>query len=303
MDLRQLEYVVAVADHGGFTRAAAAVHVAQPSLSYGIRSLEAELGVELFARLGRSVQMTSAGELVVDAARRVLRDMADVTTVVAAVTSVEVGHLEIVALPTLAVDPLADLVGRFRIVHPGVTIRVREPEDAADVAQQVSSGRAELGLTDLTTGGVGLRRIELFRQDIVAVCPPGTSLPDGPITPTAFASMPLIATPRGTSTRRLLDQTVARSGASPNIVVEINQREAILPLVIAGAGASLLPSALAAQAADRGAVVRALRPALSRRIGLLHRPGRLSPAAEAMIRIAREARSRSGTPTGSGRNE
>src|SRR5437764_944403 len=114
MDLRQLEYVVAVADHGGFTRAALALHVAQPSLSHGIRTLEAELGIELFARLGRTVQLTSAGEGVVDSARRVLRDVADLTTVTRAAVELETGRLDVVALPTLAVEPLAVLIGQFR---------------------------------------------------------------------------------------------------------------------------------------------------------------------------------------------
>jgi DNA-binding transcriptional LysR family regulator len=287
MELRQLEYIVAVADYGGFTRAAATVHVSQPSLSHGVRALETELGVQLFGRVGRNVRMTSAGETVVDAARMVLRDVANVRATAAALGSVEVGRLEIVALPTLAVEPLAGLLGRYRSLHPGVTVRITEPEDAADVQQQVLSGRAELGLTDLRGGGAGLTRVELFRQEILAVCPPGTVLPAGPLAPAALAAMPLIAAPIGTSTRRLLDETLARVGSSPNIVLEIEQREAILPLVLAGAGASLLPATLAREAAERGAVIRALRPALTRRIGLLHRPGRMSPAAAAMLQLAR----------------
>ena len=74
MDLRQLSYVVAVADHGGFTRAAEAVHVTQPALSQAVRTLEAELGVELFHRTGRSVVLTAAGEALLGPARRALRD-------------------------------------------------------------------------------------------------------------------------------------------------------------------------------------------------------------------------------------
>ncbi|MEO6122680.1 MAG: LysR family transcriptional regulator [Ilumatobacteraceae bacterium] len=288
MDLRQLEYVVAVADHGGFTAAARRVHVAQPSLSQSIRSLETELGVELFARLGRGVAITSAGEAVVDAARRVLREMAELSAVTAGVAQVESGRLDLVCLPTLAVEPLAGLIGRFRDRFPGVTIRVSEPEDVATVEAQVQSGRAELGFTDVTTGGAGLQRVELFRQEILAVCPPSTEVTDVAITAAELASLPLIATPVGTSTRRVLDRTISRTGSSPNIVVEISHREAILPLVLAGAGTSLLPAPLAEQARLEGAVVRSLRPALSRRIGILHRPGRLSPAAAAMLDLARE---------------
>jgi DNA-binding transcriptional LysR family regulator len=287
MDVRQLEYVVAVADHGGFTRAAQAVHVAQPSLSQGVRTLEAELGVELFARLGRAVRPTAAGELVVDAARRVLRDVAEVRTVAAAVAGLQTGRLEMVALPTLAVDPLAPLIGRFRQAHPGVTLRVREPEEGAAIDRQVASGRAELGLTDLTTGGTTLTRVDLFRQEVLAVCPPDTVVEGDVLSPTALAAMPLVATPVGTSTRRLLERAVARAGGEPNIAVEVNTREAMLPLVLAGAGTALLPARLAAEAAERGAVVRPLRPALTRRIGILHRPGRLSPPAAAMVALAR----------------
>jgi len=286
MDLHQLEYVVAVADHGSFTRAAAAAQVAQPSLSQGIRQLERSLGIELFARVGRGVQITSAGELVVDAARRVLRDIADLTVVAAAANAAAVGRLDLVALPTLAVDPLAGLVGALRLRHPGITVHIREPEEAADIDQFVRSGRAELGLTDITSGGQGLVRIPLFRQELLAVSPPGTVDDGATLSPADLAGLPLVVTPAGTSTRRILERALARVDAAPNVVVEISQREAILPLVLAGAGTALLPAPMAAEAAIRGAVVRALRPSVSRRVGLLHRRGHLSPAATAMIALA-----------------
>ncbi len=282
---RQLEYLVAVADHGTFTRGARSLHVSQPSLSHGVRALEAELGIDLFARLGRTVEMTAAGRQVIDAARQVLRDVADLTAA-AAVTTLTVGTLDLVALPTLAVDPLATLIGRFRTDHPGIVVRVHEPEDAADVERSVRTGRAELGLTDITIGGVGLTRIELFRQEIVAVSPPGSGIDGGTLTARALARLPLIVTPVGTSTRRLLDRTLARDGLEPNIAVEINHREAIIPLVLAGAGSALLPIRLADDAARRGATIRPLRPALTRRVGLLHRTTRLSLAAQTMAELA-----------------
>jgi DNA-binding transcriptional LysR family regulator len=287
MDLRQLEYAVAVADHGGFTRAAATQHVSQPSLSHGVRGLEAELGVELFHRLGRSVALTAAGVLIIDAARRVLRDVADLDAVAAAAAGAEVGHLDLVTLPTLAVDPLAALVGRFRTAHPRVSVRVSEPEDAEMLATVVSSGRAEVGLTDITSGGHGLTRIHLFRQELLAVGPPGAPDDGQPISPKQLAALPLVATPPGTSTRRLLDSVLARSGMPGDIAVELSHREAILPLVLAGAGTSLLPAPMARRAAEQGATVRPFAPPVSRRIGLQHRAGPLSPAAAAFVALAR----------------
>ena len=292
MELRQLEYIVAIADHGGFTKAATSLRVSQPSLSNGVRHLETELGIELFLRLGRTVQPTAAGEEVVDSARRVLREVTDLVAVSRAAGELHIGRLDIVVLPTLAVDPLAGLIGRFRTRYPDVTVRVGEPEDAASIEQQVRSGRAELGFTDLTTGGTGLTRVELFRQEVFAVCPPSTELPEGPLSSADFASMPLIVTPQGTSTRRLVDRVTAHTDQAPRIVVEINHREAILPHVLAGAGVSLLPAPMARDAQTRGAVVRSLRPQMKRRIGIIHRRGVLSPAATAMIELAKQFRPR-----------
>ena len=285
MELRQLEYLIAAVDHGGFTRGAAALHVAQPSMSQSIKALERELGLDLFVRTGRSVRPTAAGDALVDSARRVLRDVADLTSAAAALRGLHTGRLDVVALSTLAVDPLAGLVAELRARHPGVTVKVFEPTGASAVDRWVTSGRAELGLTDLTSARGHLTRIELFREPIFAVCPPRSN--SNPLTPASLAALPLVAAPAGTSTRRLLDQALARVGADPNIVVETDQREALVPLVLAGAGTTLLPAGLATEAAARGAVVVGLRPAMSRRIGLVHRPGPLSPAAQAMVNLAR----------------
>jgi LysR family transcriptional regulator, carnitine catabolism transcriptional activator len=289
MELRQLEYVVAVADHGTFTRAARALHVAQPSLSHGVRTLESALGFDVFERLGRSVAPTSAGREVIDAARRVLREMAALGAVAAAAGHLESGTLDLVALPTLAVDPLAALIGAFRVRHPGIVIRVHEPEDDAGLEQSLRSGRAELGFSDLTASAAGFVSVDLFRQEIVAVSPPGT-VGDGTVLAARdLAQLPLVVTPVGTSTRRLLDRALARAGVEPNIAVEINHREAIVPLVLCGAGTTLLPLSAARDAAARGAVVRPVRPVLARRVGVLHRHGRLSPPAAAMVALARAA--------------
>src|SRR4051794_35505124 len=114
MDLRRLEMFVAVVDEGGMTRGAAAAHVSQPALSQAIRGLEAELGVALFDRVGRRVRLTAAGEALLDPARQALRDVETATAAVMAVRGVEGGRLSLGSLRTLAVDPTAPLVGRFR---------------------------------------------------------------------------------------------------------------------------------------------------------------------------------------------
>ncbi|HWS44590.1 MAG TPA: LysR family transcriptional regulator [Acidimicrobiia bacterium] len=290
MELRQIEYVLAVVDAGSFTAAAAAVGVAQPSLSEGIRRLEAELGVRLFDRVGRSVQLTAAGREFEGPARRLLRERAVLLDAVGAVRGLDTGTLDVVALPTLAVDPLAGLVGQFRVAHPGVVVHIAEPESAGAVEDQVADGRAEIGLADLPARRDDLVAIALGRQEIVAVCPPGTRLPAPDRLPVArLAGVPLIATPPGTSTRDLLDRALAAATIVPTIAVETSQREAIGPLVLGGAGTSFLPRALADRLGEQGAVIARLVPALTRTIGLLHRARPLTPAARAFVELARAA--------------
>jgi LysR family carnitine catabolism transcriptional activator len=291
--MRQIDYVLAVVDDGSFTKAAAAIGVSQPSLSDGIRRLEEELDVRLFHRLGRSVELTDAGAAFVGPARQLIRDRNAVLESVAGVRSVRTGTLDFVALSTLAADPLGRLVGRFRTAHPGVVVRIAAPEDVGSVDGMVLDGRCELGLTELPPRREELVAVTLERQEIVAVCPPRTRLPaSGRLSLAKLRDMPLVTTPRGLSTRDLLDRALAEAGVEPVIAVETSQREAIPPLVLAGAGTTFLPAALAKPLAAQGAVVARLVPTLSRTIGLVHRPAPLTPAARAFVELARPKRKR-----------
>jgi DNA-binding transcriptional LysR family regulator len=286
MELRQAEYVVGVVDHGTFTAAATALHVAQPSLSQGIARLEAELGTRLFHRVGRGAVLSAAGEAFVGPARRMLREARLARESVEAVAELEAGTLDLVALPTLAADPVAATVGRFRRAHPGVVVRIAEPEAAFAVADRVSDGRAEIGLTDALAARDDLVVEHLVDQELVLARPPGSD--DRPVRVAALASIEFVTTPVGTSTRRHLDEALARTGKEPAIAVEADQREAIVPLVLAGAGAALLPRVLGDLAAHRGAIVVPVVPGLRRSIALVYRPGALSPAAARFRDLAHE---------------
>ena len=287
MDLRQLEFLVAVADSGGFTKGAQAAHVAQPSLSARVRDLERELGVELFHRVGRGARLSPAGELILDHARLVLRGVAALRAEAGAVGGLEAGAIDVVALPTLAVDPLAGLVGRLRAEHPGVVVRIAEADDAGGrggVAGLVRSGHAEIGLMDLAGGTVddghlpGLVAVRLADQELMAIGgdPDVVRLRD-------LAAHPLILTPRGTSSRGVVTAALAGLGIEPIVGVEVAQREAVVPLVLAGAGIGFVPGAQAEAARAQGAVVRRTDPPLVRSIGVVHRGGKLSTAAQAFL--------------------
>ena len=289
MDLRQASYVVAVVDHGSFTAAAASIPVSQPALSQSIAGLERELGTELFHRIGRRVVLTPAGEAFVEPARRMLREADVARAAVTAVTGLTTGHLDLVSLPTMVVEPLVDLVGAFRSKYPNVLVRIREPEDGKGLLDQVRSGESELGFGDTVPDESGLIGEVLGSQRVLAVLPPGTDIGSArSISATRLATFALITTPQGTSTRRMLSAALrtADPDADPAIGVVTEHREAIVPLVMAGAGAALLPEPLARGAAALGAVVLPLAPRVDRDIVLLRRPGPLSPAAVAFTNLA-----------------
>lgn len=289
MDLRQASFVVAVVDEGTFTAAAASIPVSQPALSQAVALLERELGTPLFHRMGRRVQLTAAGEAFLGPARRMLRDAEVARAAVADVAGLTTGRLDVVALPTLVVEPLVGLVGAFRRAHPGIVVRITEPEDAAAVAEQVRSGACELGLGDAAVDDPTLAVDRLGHQEVLAVLPPGTAVPaDGLLPVEDLARFPLITTPRGTSTRRLLAAALQQADPDrePILGVVTEHREAIVPLVLAGAGAAVLPEPLARRAAASGAVVAPLSTPIRRPVVLVRRIGPLSPAAASFRALA-----------------
>ena len=287
MDERRLRYFLAVVEDGSVTRAATRLRVAQPSLSQAIRALETELDVELFHRVGRGLRLSTAGKALVGPSRQILRDMDEARGALAGILGLQHGTLEIAALATLAVDPMAVLVGRFRAMHPGVQVRIVEPETAHGVNALVRGGTYELGAAHLLLPQGDLETVALGAQELLFVMPPQTPPPaPRPLQARELARTPLVVSPPGTSTRILLEEALANVGVMPQIAVETAAREAIIPLVLAGAGAALLPASLAQEAQRRGAVVRAANPRITRPIGLIYRQAALSTAAQAFLTMA-----------------
>lgn len=284
MDLRRLRLFLAVVDEGSFTAAAAAVHVAQPAVSLAVRELETELGAPLLVRSRRGAHLTPAGEALVGPARQAVRDIDNAAAAVAAVTGLVAGRLDLASLPTLAADPVAELVGQFRRAHPGVTVRLGAPADLAGLADDVRSGAAELGITEGGPTNRQLAEVPLGEQELVAVSPPGGST--RPVRLHQLAGVPLVVSPAGTSMRDVVEAALTSVGVTVAVAVETAQRDALIPLVLAGAGTTFLPSTLARAAGRLGATVRPTVPRLRRLLVVVHRPGALGPAAARFLDLA-----------------
>ncbi|MFI7579776.1 LysR substrate-binding domain-containing protein [Kocuria kalidii] len=278
MERRQLEYFVAISRTGSLAAAAELLHVTQPALSQSLRQLEKELGCELFHRLPRGMRLTPAGEALLDPAKQIFRDFATARASVDAVLGLEGGTFEIASLPGIMLDPLAEWISAFRRLAPKVQIRVRLTEVPEDIPKAVRTGDVELGLMldigpqqDLIVKQVG-------QQEIVAVFPPGSTLdPDEKVTGKELLEHGMILGGPGVG-RELIRRESERTGKQHQSIIEVNRRDSVLSLVLAGAGAGVLPRALATLAEASGAVVRSLDPPAKRGIYVLHRNGPPPPA-------------------------
>lgn len=286
-DTRLLAYFLAVVDAGTVTQAARELRIAQPSVSFAIRELERQFGSPVFDRVGRRLVLNETGRALAEVARQIVSALASARAAVEARTSLTSGEIRISAPPSLTVHPLSSAIEEFSRSHPGVRINVlgQAAESVRDLVGGAEVDMAliveEPGCTDYE--GMVVRDIGL--HEVVAVLPPGTPTPyTGRLTRASLASFSLIVAEAGTRLRWLVDE-MSLDGLPVQIVAEVAHREAVIPLVIDGLGAALLPWSLGRLAGRLGAVVVGLDPPVISRILLIHRR-ELTPAAAAFVDTA-----------------
>ncbi|SDH92932.1 DNA-binding transcriptional regulator, LysR family [Rhodococcus triatomae] len=274
MDIRDAEYLVAVVDHGGVTRASKALFIAQPSLSQAIRALERDLGVELFTRGGRELQPTEAGLAFTAAARRVLADVDRGRAAVRDVVDLTGGVLTLSVLNSLAADPLPALAGRFHRRFPEVRLRSLSADTPDTVLRALRTGEADAGLSETGEFTHGLDVARLPDQELVLALHRDLAeeLPD-PVPVSALADIPMIVE---------IGETV--QPPLENVAVECAHRQAVWELVSQGAGATLVPAAVAAREL-RDVEARRLDPPMVRDVGVLSRSGRKPPALAGLLAL------------------
>ena len=280
-----MEFFLAIAEAGSFTRAARVLRIAQPSLSYSMRSLEDELGAVLFERHGRGVRLTPAGEALMAPARRTVRSFALAEGAVRGATDGGFGRLRIVANTLWAVHPLVRLVSEFRQLRPGVRFEVPDPANRTVVLEQVRTGEVDFGLVDGVAPGGQIDSQHLVDHEMVAVLPPG---PDQRLSVGLAELTPLglISTPRGTALRTLLDEQLEGAGEPTDVAVETAHVAMVVPLVMARAGVAILPGGMAAEASAKGARVARLDPPTRVSVSLIWRRDALGPVAAHFLTVA-----------------
>jgi DNA-binding transcriptional LysR family regulator len=291
MDVRQLRYLVALAEERHFTRAAAREHVAQPALSQQIRKLEEEVGLALVHRTTRVVALTDAGHLLVERARRVLSELDAAKAELEELSGLRAGRVTIGAMQTLGAFDLPLLLATFHERHPGVELAIREePSDTlAALLRADVLDLAILSVTDrIERRGLGLE--QLTSEELVAVLPRTHRLAQRKRVPFAdLAHEDFIGFREGWALRHVLEQAAQEAGFAPRVTFESNELPRIRTLVARGLGIAVLPrSGVEGDAARDVAIVQLTDPRPTRDVTLAWRADRRhAPAAAAFLALAR----------------
>lgn len=299
MELRQLRYLIAIADEGSFTQAAARSHVAQPALSQQIRRLEEEVGVTLVDRTTRRVRMTGAGIALVERARRAVAEVDAGLAELDELAGIRGGRVTIGAMQTLGPFDLSSLLAVYHGQYPEVELAVREEpsETLADRLRSDALDLAFLSVTERIQGG-GLKFQRLATEEVVAVLPAEHRLADrDEIDLAELRDELFIGFREGSMLRRLLQSAGEQAGFEPRVAFESNEVARINAMVARGLGVSLLPRSDVEGSGVPVALATVNKPSLSRDVTLVWRAERRhAPAAAAFLDLARRADER-GNPS------
>jgi DNA-binding transcriptional LysR family regulator len=245
MQMQQLAYFVAVAEARHFTRAAARMGVAQPSLSQQVRALERDLGSALVQRTRGDITLTDAGEALLPIARRILADAETARREILEVAELGRGRVRLGATPSLCTGLLPAMLAAFRDDHPGVELIIHE-SGSRDLQQELAEGALDLALViDARLGDdERLHIVPLITEDLVVISPLDRARPvEGDrITIRELEGQPLVMFRAGYDLRETVVAACRGAGFEPTFAIEGGEMDAVLEFVRAGIGAAVVPS-------------------------------------------------------------
>jgi DNA-binding transcriptional LysR family regulator len=289
---RQLHAVLSVAEYGSFIAAAALIKTSQPALTRTIKRVEDVLGVRLFDRTTRRVQITAAGREFVAVAERMLNDLRISVRSMREIGEQQRGQVIISSIMSVANSVLPQIVASYRAASPGVELHLREGVHGT-VLEDVRSGVADLGITyvDDVPEFVTATRIsrEVFdvilsrAHPLIKTGRKGVALAD-------LVEFPLVSLPSDSRTRRIIDAAASTAGLSLHHAVTVTQFATMMSFVRAGVGLAIVPSgALAGFLGEHIVVVRLTKPRLSRHLGVITlRERELAPAASGFASLLKQ---------------
>lgn len=284
-DLADLRGSLAVADLGSFSAAAEALHLSPSALSRRVDKLETALGVKLFERTTRRVELSTIGRGFVPRARNVLNELDHALIGFHDLSSRLSGEVTIACVPSAVAYFLPEVIRQYHARYPGIRIRVID-ESSSVILTNVARGDADLGLTYIGTQDADVTFEPLLEEDFIVALPIGHPLAQCErVSWSDLGRYDYISLAQGSGNRFLIDQALANHTERPRWFCEVKHVNALVSLVAAGLGVGVVPK-LAMPGEDHPKLVtRALvEPGIRRTIGIISRRGRaLSPVAQLLF--------------------
>jgi DNA-binding transcriptional LysR family regulator len=294
MELRQLEYFVAVAEEANFTRAAARVHISQSGVSAQIRRLEDDLGATLIDRSGRTATLTTAGAAAVPLARAALASVDAMRKAVDDVTGLIRGRLVVGMVVGCRLTPLFDALAALHLDHPGVEIALIE-DNSDRLIELVRKGEADLALIATAAAPpAGLDGFTIVSETLVAAVPFGHPLATRRRAGLAdITAYPIVCLPVGTGIRTVFDEACAANGIHPNVSLQASAPDTVADLALRDLGVAILSASTVAGQHDRLHIV-AIDDVETPAVLAVVWTATMSPALHELVRHSRETFERSG---------
>jgi len=290
MELRQLRYLLAIAEEANFTRASEKVFVSQSALSQQIQALEQEVGTVLLDRSKRGVRLTAAGEILHHHAQRIFWELEQAKVAMQELEGLQRGELHVGVVQTVNDYLMPALVTQFAEQYPQIRLLIDELS-SDEIEIRLENGELQVGLSFVPISNLSIESESLFEERLVLIVRDDHPFADQTMIPVqSLDKMPMVMLSNTFCTRRLWEENAQLASAQPQIVMEMNTVSSILAVVEKTGLATVLPKLTVAEKRFDHLVGLDLHdPTPSRQVGLLwHRENYLCSASRAFIAIAKQ---------------
>jgi DNA-binding transcriptional LysR family regulator len=280
--LRQLRAFVAVAQLGGFSAAAASLHLTQPALSMLVRALEEQLGAPLFERTTSAVKLTDSGRVFLPQAEKMLTSLHSAVASTRSTAELGRGRIVVAVAPTFAATLLPDFLRRFRALNPEALVLVRDEPSPSRLRQMVLDGEADIGIGPLEQNQRALLVVDVLMTDgLVLACPAGHRLVRRmQVRWAELDGAAVIGFAPGNSLQALVDNATSSARVRIRNAYEVTSIATAVTMVGAGLGLSIVPSyARGLRSAGRISYRPLVEPVVTRDLCLIRLRDRAMPAA------------------------
>lgn len=291
MELRQLEYFIAIIEAGAFSRAALKLDVGQPVLSRQIKALESELGVDLYHRTGRGILLTEAGKTLEQYARGILETTAKAQNEVSSLGQSPTGAVTIAMPPSVGAALAVPVIQKFCEQYPNISLGVMEGF-SAHILEWLIAGRLDIAVLYLTPRIRALSTDILLTDKLFLVGPASdpAKVGRGEVQATRFKEIPIIMPSRPHGLRLLIDEYLEKLDITPNIRIEVDAIPCTLRLIQSGMGYTILSYSAVYHLAETGTIkCWDITPSLTRSLVVVTSTQRPSTrATRALAKIVRD---------------